>query len=371
MKKFVVIILIIFQLLLLTGCWGERTIIDQTLVTNIGIDFKDDMFVVTIQALNFSNIAKQEGGALQEAPDPLIGQASGKSIQSAFNKLESKSAIPLYYGHVNSIILGKSIIEGKMQAINSFINGKRLLRYTMWIYGTDKDIKDIFTSKSFFNLPYLYTVVTNPEERSRGSLILLNMKFHQLISRYTQPVGTLLIPSLDIDNKNFKEKVEDKIAIINGAYVIAQQKYKGHVKVKDVKSLNWFEQKNYSMPLLLEKDKVNLEVRTSKASVKVIHGGKKPKYTINVKTNVAIIQNENGISRKAIKSKLNKKIKSEIIKTIKKGEELHADLLNLSEKPYRFSPKEWNSETLNALNLGSIKDIKVNVNILGSESYKR
>jgi len=363
--------LIIFQLLLLTGCWGERTIIDQTLVTNIGIDFKDDLFVVTIQALNFSNIAKQEGGALQEAPDPLIGQASGKSIQSAFNKLESKSPIPLYYGHVNSIILGKSIIEGKMKEINSFINGKRLIRYTLWIYGTDKEVKDILASQSFFNLPFLYTVVTNPDDKSRGSYILLNTKYHQFISRYTQPVGTILIPSLDIEDKTFEEKVKDKIAYINGAYVLSQQKYKGQVKLKDVNSLNWFNQKNDSMHLLLEKDKVNLEIRSSKASVKVIHGGKKPKYIINVKTNVAVVHNENGMSRKSIMSKLNKKIKREMIKTIKKGEELHVDLLNLSEKPYRFSPKEWDVKTLNALGLESIKEIKVNVHIIGSQTYKR
>ncbi|PEC49279.1 hypothetical protein COJ46_05720 [Bacillus sp. AFS077874] len=371
MTKLLIIILMVFYLFTLTGCWGERTIIDQTLVTSFGIDYKDNQYIVTIQALNFSNIAKQESGALQVPAPPLIGQATGKSIQSAFTKLESKSPIPLYFGHVNSVILSKSVIEKKMKDVNSFISGRPLLRYTMWYYGTELEIKDILLSQSFFNLPFLYTVVNNPAEKSRGSLILLSKQFHDFISRYTQPVGTVLIPSLDIEDKNFNEQKEDKIAYIDGAYVISQQKYKGQVKLKDIKSLDYLQQKNYSLPLILEKDKLNIEIRSSNGSVKVIKGGKKPKYIINIKTNVAIVQNENNLSRNKIASKIRNKMKKEIIKTMKKGEELHADLLNISEKPYRFNRKEWDLRALNDVDTNSIKDIKVNVHIIGSKVYKR
>ncbi|PGS55828.1 Ger(x)C family spore germination protein [Bacillus sp. AFS041924] len=371
MKKLFILIISIFQLLLLTGCWGARTLIDQTLVTGIGIDFKDNHYIVTVQALNFSNVAKQEGGAPQVPTSPLIGQATGKTIQSAVNNIEERSPIPLYYGHVSSVILSKSIIESKMKEISSFISGRPLLRYTLWIYGTEMDIKEIFKSQSFFNLPFLYTVVNDPAEKSRGSLILLSLKFHQFISRYTQPVGTVLIPSLDIDDKRFMEEKEDKVAYINGAYAITQKKFNGKVSIKDVNSLNFMKQENYNMSLILEKDKINLVIRNSKGSVKVIRGGKKPKYILKIKTDVSVTQNENHLNNKEIKSKASKKIKNEILKTIKKGEELHADLLNISEKPYRFNRKDWNIKELNEVGVDSIKEIKVNVNVLGSKAYKR
>lgn len=371
MKKFLLFILIVFQLFLLTGCWGERTIINQTLITGFGIDFKDNQYIVTIQALNFTNIAKQESGAPQVPAPPLVGQAKGKTIQSAFDKIEERSPIPLYYGHVSAVVLSKSIIESKMKEINSFISGRPILRYTMWIYGTERDMKEIFMSQSFFNLPFMYTVVYNPDERSRGSLILLSLKFHQLISRYTQPVGTVLLPSLDIDDHNFKEEKEDKVAYINGAYVISQKKFKGQVSLKDVKSLNFMKLENNNISLVLQKYKLNLEVRNSKGSVKVVKGGKKPKYIIKIKTEVAVAQNENHLSTKKISSDASKKIKKEVLKTIKKGEELHADLLNLSEKAYRFYRKDWNIKALNEVNSDSIKDIQVNVHVLGSKTYKR
>ncbi|WP_167555421.1 Ger(x)C family spore germination protein [Gottfriedia acidiceleris] len=371
MKKTLIILIVFFQLFILTGCWGERTIIDQTLVTSIGVDYKDNKYIVSIQALNFSNIAKQESGALQVPTSPLIGHAEGKTIQEAFTKLDKNSPIPLYYGHVGSIILSKSVIENKLEDISSFISGRPLLRYTIWIYGTDREIEDILLSQTFFNLPFLYTVVNNPIEKSRGSLILLAIKFHQFISMYSQPVGTILIPSLDIDETKFKEQKENKVAYINGAYVLSQQKYKGKVTLNDVLSLNYLNQKNYSMPLILEKEKINLEIRSSKGSVKVIRGYKKPKYSINIETEIAVLENENNLSRKIIIDKVRKKMKKELVKTIKKSEELHADLLNISEKPYRFNRQEWKIKSLNAFDAESIKDIKINVRILGSKAYKR
>ncbi|XZF76643.1 Ger(x)C family spore germination protein [Bacillus sp. AL-1R] len=371
MKKLLIILLVIFQLFILTGCWGARSIIEQTLVTSLGIDFKDNQYVVTIQALNFSNIAKQESGALQVPAPPLIGQAKGKSIQSAISKIESHSPMPLYYGHVNSVILSKEVIDKRLKEVNSFISGRPQLRYTIWIYGTDQDIKDILMSQSFFNLPFLYTVVMKPDEKSRGGLVFLKLKFHQYISRYTQPVGTILIPSLGIEDKKFKEKEIDKVAYINVAFAISQKKFKGKLDLKELKALDFMHQENYSLPLPFAKDKLNIIVRSSNSSVKVIKGGKKPKYIIKVKTNVNIVQNENSYSRKKIASKIRSKMKNEILMTIKKGEVLHADLLNISEKPYRFHRKEWDIKALNEVDAKSIKDIKVDVHILGNKSYKR
>jgi spore germination protein KC len=371
MKKILLLLVIVSQVLVLTGCWGAKTIIEQTLVTGLGIDFKDNKYVVTIQALNFSNIAKQEGGTLQEAPPQLIGQASGESIQAALDEIDKKTPMPLYYGHVGCIILSKSIIEKEMKSVNTFVNGAPLLRYTNWIYGTEKDVKEILTSQSFFNLPFLDTVVFNPDDKTRGSLILLSLKYHQLISRYYQPVGTILIPSLDIEDKYFEEKEKSKVAYINGAYAISQQKYIDQLNLNDLNALNWFKQENYETGLLLEKEKVNLDVRSSKASIKVIRGGKKPKYKIIVKTNLEVAQNESGASEKFIKSSFSKKVKEDILKTVKKSEELQADLLNLSERPYRYFPKEWDTKSLNKITMDSIEDIEVKVHILGSKAYKR
>lgn len=153
--------------------------------------------------------------------------------------------------------------------------------------------------------------------------------------------------------------------------MISQQKYRGKVSYKEIKSINWLHQKNYTIPLVLEKDNINLDIRSSKESIKVITGEKKPKYTINVKTEFAVIQNENNVSTKSMQTKISKKIKKEIVRTIKKGAELQADPLNISEKAYRYHSKEWDTKTINNFNLDSINDIKVNVNIIGSKSYKR
>ncbi|GAE28529.1 spore germination protein xc. bacillus [Halalkalibacter wakoensis JCM 9140] len=103
MKKILLIIMISSQIFFLTGCWGAKEIQSQTYITALGLDYAEGEFIAYIQALNFANIAKQEGASsLQQASPILIGEAKGKTIQAALSKLEQKSALPLYYGHVES-----------------------------------------------------------------------------------------------------------------------------------------------------------------------------------------------------------------------------------------------------------------------------
>lgn len=370
MKKIFLFILIIFQLCMLTGCWGARLVQSETIVTAIGIDFKDDEYTVYLQALNFSNIAKQEGGAsLLEAPPRLIAQATGKSIASAINSLEQKASLPFYFGHVISVILSKNIIDEKLKSFNDFFSNRTLLRYNTWIYGTDEDIKEILLGESFFNLPAIYTVVESPQLKTRKNLMIPNLTYHEYISKFYDPVGTILIPSLTINKDNFEEDVKKNIANFNGAYVIFQKKGKGFISSEEMDGLKWLNQVTYTIPVNLIDQKVSAQIKNTSGNVKVI-SGKKPKYKISINAKAILTENEKGLSKKEIIKSLNAKIKSDVLNTIKKGEELKVDLLNISEKSYRYSNK-WNVNTINEINEKSIEDIDVKVHIIQSQTYKR
>lgn len=63
MRKLIAVMVIGFQLLLTTGCWGMKEIQAQTYGSALGIDYKEGEFILYFQALNFADIAKQEGPA--------------------------------------------------------------------------------------------------------------------------------------------------------------------------------------------------------------------------------------------------------------------------------------------------------------------
>ncbi|MEH6996691.1 spore gernimation protein, partial [Neobacillus drentensis] len=142
MRNIITFIIIAIQLFLLTGCWGSKKIEGETYITAIGLDYRDGLYKMYIQGLNFGNIAKQEGASTsQPAPPILIGEAKGKSIQSAYSKLQQNAALPLYLGHVHTILLSKNMLKEKMRSVNQFIGQEPLLRYNTLLFGTDNDIK--------------------------------------------------------------------------------------------------------------------------------------------------------------------------------------------------------------------------------------
>ncbi|MEH7308429.1 Ger(x)C family spore germination C-terminal domain-containing protein, partial [Neobacillus drentensis] len=99
--------------------------------------------------------------------------------------------------------------------------------------------------------------------------------------------------------------------------------------------------------------------------------GNKPSYILVVKANALMVQNEEQRSINNIEKDLNKKIQKDILDTVKKGEELGTDVLNISEKSYRYYLKKWDLNMIKAFDVHSIKNIKVMIHIEQSENYKR
>ncbi|MEC1157436.1 Ger(x)C family spore germination protein [Cytobacillus horneckiae] len=371
MKRILLIIIISSQIFFLTGCWGAKELQSQTYITAIGLDYAEGEFTVYIQALNFVNIGKQEGAsALQEASPIFIGEGKGKNIQSALSKLEQKVALPLYYGHIETVLLSENVIKEQMKSVIEFIGQNSLLRYNIWLFGTEQDIKEILTSESFFNFPSLYTIIHDPKSLTKNNFFIPIEQYNKFISTYYQAVGTQLIPSLDVNKASFSEdKKKKNIAVITGGFVTSQQQYKGWADKKDLSGLKWLSKKATNIPLSLFEEKVSVIIQNPKRTIKVVNGYK-PAYHLIIKANAVLVQNEEDISLDKIKKELEKKIKNELLNTMEKSEEINADLLNISENAYRYHLKEWDVSTINSIDKGSLEHIEVRIQIEQNINYK-
>jgi Ger(x)C family germination protein len=372
MRKFLLMIMITCQLHILSACWGFKEIQSQTYVTGIGVDYSEGEFLLYLQALNFANVARQEGSASLQQPIPIfIGEAKGKSIQEAFSKLEQRAALPLYYGHVETILLSESVIEGKMKSIIEYLGQNHYVRYNCWLFGTNHEIKDIFSSESFFNFPSLYTIYHNPEQLTERNFIIPIEKYNHFISKYYQPVGSYTIPSIKIEKENFTEdKKRKKIATVTGGFIISQQKYKGWVDKQDLIGLKWLTKEATTIPLSLSKEKVSVVIRKPHSSIKVING-REPTYNVTIKATAILIHNEKNMSLTKIEKALEREIKNQVLKTIDKGEEIQADIFNISEKSYRYHHRKWDINAINSFNRDSIRHINIKVQIQENINYKR
>lgn len=368
MKK--TLFVIILWNLLLVGC-DAKEIQSQTYITSLGIDYIDDEFVVYTQALNFANIAKQEGASsLQEAAPIFIGEAKAKSIHSALSKLEQESALPFYFGHVNTILLSEKVINNKLGSVVEFIGQDPFLRYNMWIFGTKENVKDLLLGESFFNFPSIYTIIHNPKILTKNNLLLPIEEYNRFISSYHQPVGSFIIPSVTLIDDTFSEdNKKKKIAAITGGFAISQQQFKGWIAKENLVGIKWVTKESENIPLTLANEKVSLIIHDPMFHVEVLTGAI-PSYRLLVKVNAQLSQNEGDMSYSQIEKEVEKKIRNEIAKTIEQSEAIQADLLNISETAYRYHFKEWELQAINTISKDSIKKIDVDVNIIKAIHYK-
>ncbi|MEH6995332.1 Ger(x)C family spore germination C-terminal domain-containing protein, partial [Neobacillus drentensis] len=226
------------------------------------------------------------------------------------------------------------------------------------------------TSDSFFNFSQLYSILHRQSGVRLENYSLPILKYHQFISKYFQKIGTIIIPSIKINKVMYSEKKEKKIPYINGGYMISEQQYKGWLNNQDLAGLIWFSKDYKKTTLSLNKEKVSVTIEKPKTKI-VVLSGSKPSYNIIVKANALLIQNEEERSISNIEEDINKKIKKEILTTVKKGIDIETDPLNISEKTYRYYQRKWDLNTIKAFDKRSIKNIRVLIHIEQSENYKR
>ncbi|MEH7114291.1 Ger(x)C family spore germination protein [Neobacillus niacini] len=356
--SFIIVTSLIF---LLTGCFGAKEIEGETYVTAMGLDYEEGNFKVYIQGLSFGNIAKQEAAAVEQQPI-LIGEAKGETFTAALGVLEQMTDMPINYGHIQTIILSKSVMKEKMEDVMGLIKHSPLLRYNFYLFGTDENLKSLMQMESFFNFPQLYTVIHRSDKIIQYNYVLPNMIYNRFISQYFRPVGTIFIPSLTIDKNHFSEKKEKPTSVINGEYVFSRQQFRGWLSKDELSGLKWFKKGIQGVTLRVGTENVSVRVKNPKIKIMVLKG-KTPSYKVVVKGDAVLTQERKKLKLKEVENEINKKIKKDILHTIKKGQLLETDVLNISEKSYKYYLNHWNIDTIKRFNEDSVKQIQVMIRV--------
>lgn len=355
----------------LSGCWGIKEIQGQLFVTELGIDYKQGEYVVYFQILSFKSVAKTEAGGESPSDSQVnLGIAKGETIHEAFSNVQKSSQIPLYFGHIKTVYLTESIIKRHMKEALSFLGRNIYMRHATWLYAVQGELKDILLAQSLFDSSPIYTFTYRPEEMLASNSFIPVNSLRTFVSRYYEPVGSTMIPTVTIDKSSWRDKKEKKkLLTISGAYFFSNQEFKGWLKEENLKGMNWFNTKLKRMNMNVRKKKISVQIIHSSTKIQVLKGSS-PKFIIVVKTHAILEENNNHLPLSVVKQALQRQIKSDINESFQKGLTINADILNLSEKSYRFHYKNWSELELKYLTKESIADIQVKIHIENSADYK-
>lgn len=347
MRRFGMSILSICLLpLLLTGCWDLKDLQEINYLTAIGFDMEGGDFTVYGQMLDFTTVAKTEGGKSDEA-SVWVGKGHGKTLLHAIDDLYRTSQLRIFYGHVNAIVIGAKVLQDKlkMEQIEQFFSRFYELRLTPWIFGTSEAIGEVFSATSIFGLSPEISVLHQPIESYRQRSVFTPMSVRTYALETNEPGRTVLLPSLSFTKRKWtKSNKFEQLLTINGAYAMEGDELLGWYPEQRMLGLAWVEPKSYRGPLALfagkkliagltlEKPKMTIHPRVSdgKAAydIKIVLSG-----TINI---LMDRMTEADLEREAANL-----IRQQIRELYNEGLKHDADVLNLVTSLYRKNNREW------------------------------
>ncbi|WP_106767668.1 Ger(x)C family spore germination protein [Paenibacillus faecalis] len=338
-----VAILLIFSLL--CGCWDNKEIEDINYVTAIGIDYVDDQYILYIQMLDFTNIAKTESGKSKSPPQVWTGKSTGKTLNQAISNIAESVQERTVLSHISSIIMSEKFLKTDVMNNIDTIHRYYEIRLTPWVFGTKESIEKLMTTKPFYNTSPLKTILHEPLQEYKQKSDITPIQYIKFLLGLTEPATTTLLPNVAIDSSAWKMNMEqDPKLIIEGAHVMSNHKYNGYLTNEELTGLRWMQEETWRSPIHIKKEGIDV---ASMALVKpkihkslnIIHG--EPKYHIQIELDGIVTEVLTELTKTELEKEAAEIVKREILDTYRNGLNIHSDVYNLEYLLFKKETGIW------------------------------
>lgn len=317
MKK---IILLIICLFLLTGCFDYKELSDVNIVNGIGVDFKDEEYVVSLEMVESS---KDESGTQIKSH---VITAKDTIFTNALNKAVNNSNKEVYFKHVDLVILGEELARHGIEEVVDYM------------------LRDVVVSSSFF------TVVADDPEDILKQKADGNSMSNLIVDTIRYNIDAAQIDNIDLIASNIiNEKkdialpyieMKDENAIIDNIAYFKKTKMVGKMDNKIynflmLKSNNLDFENNENVVNIYNK-KISYDINKDKIIINIIGMGKIKK--VNKDINL-----ENKKEYKEIEKGIQETIATEVKDFINESLENNADLVGFKDLYYKTYQKEKNN----------------------------
>lgn len=343
------LLFIISLLLLLSGCANIREIQYQAYAVGIGVDYKNHEYHVVLQFLDFSNVAKTEQGKSDQPVPVWIGTGKGKTVEDAIIQIYHGIQIPVNYDQISLFVFGKSLLEHRLDKTLKSLDTNFNIRQTGLVYGTEEKVEEIFTTKVPFNYAYSNSRINQPEYMQQQDSTVPAISLQELIYQFNEKTKTILLPSISIKDEIVKKNLEKlPVTIVNGAYIMKDEKMKGYLTQQDLEGFIRVNNEAVRSPVIVsekkngKKDLVQIELL--KPRVKRVIDKDQNELRIGLDIKISAIIRESSqklVLSPRIKRKIKEKIRNEVYASYLKSHQIGGDIYQFEDFMYRFMYEDW------------------------------
>lgn len=359
MKKFVLIIITLFILLISSGCYNYKEINDMAIVSSIGIDKdnKNDKYIVSAQIMNSKESEDSEDSQI------TVYTKEGDTVHEALRNITLKSPRKLYGNHLSKIVLSEEVAKEGIDNILDIFNRITEVRneFIITIVKEDKasDVLKVLTTTE--SIPAEY-VKLSLKIADKTSGLTYATKLDEFISLYLKKGIDPVVPVLKIDKKEKKGTTINNITttnpiskiVIEDLAVTNKGKLETYLKNEEVIGYNFLRNQIQKMIIPVKCDDENnyTSILILKNKTKSNAAKKDNKYIINFNINSEAIITEYNCKKdltdekviKKLEKDTEKKIKRYIKKSLNKQKETKGKFLGLERIIYLDYPKYKNED---------------------------
>lgn len=359
MKKFVLIIITLFILLISSGCYNYKEINDMAIVSSIGIDKdnKNDKYIVSAQIMNSKESEDSEDSQI------TVYTKEGDTVHEALRNITLKSPRKLYGNHLSKIVLSEEVAKEGIDNILDIFNRITEVRneFIITIVKEDKasDVLKVLTTTE--SIPAEY-VKLSLKIADKTSGLTYATKLDEFISLYLKKGIDPVVPVLKIDKKEKKGTTINNITttnpiskiVIEDLAVTNKGKLETYLKNEEVIGYNFLRNQIQKMIIPVKCDDENnyASILILKNKTKSNAAKKDNKYIINFNINSEAIITEYNCKKdltdekviKKLEKDTEKKINRYIKKSLNKQKETKGKFLGLERIIYLDYPKYKNED---------------------------
>ncbi|MGG1678517.1 Ger(x)C family spore germination protein [Neobacillus sp. NRS-1170] len=373
------LLLLLFLVPSLTGCWDHKVLQDMSYVSAVGIDYVDNQFVLYTQMVDFASVGKVEGVSSEEASSNIwVSKATGSTFRSAINNLYNSTQQRVHIGQISAVVLSQKAMEKHLnQTIDVFERSEA--RLTPWIFTTEEPMDDLFSITPMFPQTPLLTLLISPESNYKQHSLIRPLKLVEFIALNKEPSTSIIVPTLSIEKKSWKKRKKKMPEMtINGAIIYHTEKKPRWMSKDTLLGVRWLEEKTTHTPLALNDGKGDpkalLYFENPKVSVKSELSAKgEPVYNLHIKVHGELSQLNVPMSLKKLETEAEARIKAEIRSTYAAGLKSNVDVYHLEEIMFRHRYADWKRLTSGKsfpFTKNSLRDIQVDVDITNTGMSK-
>lgn len=387
MKKFVLIIITLFILLISSGCYNYKEINDMAIVSSIGIDKdnKNDKYIVSAQIMNSKESEDSEDSQI------TVYTKEGDTVHEALRNITLKSPRKLYGNHLSKIVLSEEVAKEGIDNILDTFNRVTEVRneFIITIVKEDKasDVLKVLTTTE--SIPAEY-VKLSLKIADKTSGLTYATKLDEFISLYLKKGIDPVVPVLKIDKKEKKGTTINNITttnpiskiVIEDLAVTNKGKLETYLKNEEVIGYNFLRNQIQKMIIPVKCDDENnyASISILKNKTKSSAEKKDNKYIINFNINSEAIITEYNCRKdltdekviKKLEKDTEKKIKRYIKKSLNKQKETKGKFLGLERIIYLDYPKYKNEDysVKYNVNVNLVRKGEIRNSIKGENNYE-